>query len=84
MSQNKENNKEAGRADIALRLIKGESVLLGNDQEFAAKKQTEDELYNYYRTQLFVANNTPLDNDCNSFGILLKCPITVYIKKSVQ
>lgn len=56
-----EKNKEAGKAQIELRLIKGESVLLANDEDLAAKKQTEDELYNYYRTQLFIANNTPLD-----------------------
>lgn len=43
-----------------LMLTKGESVLLTDDEKRLAKKQTEDELYNYYRTQLFVANNTTL------------------------
>lgn len=43
-----------------LRLTKGESVLLKDDEKISTKKNTEDELYNYYRTQLFVANNTPL------------------------
>jgi len=41
-------------------LTKGESVLLKDDEKLLVKKQTEDELYNYYRTQLFVANNMPL------------------------
>ncbi len=41
-------------------LTKGESVLLDDDADLLTKKQTEDELYSYYRTQLFVANNTPL------------------------
>ncbi|WP_293299309.1 FecR family protein [Pedobacter sp. UBA4863] len=43
-----------------LRLTKGESVLLEEGKGIAVKKQTEDELYNYYRTALFVANNTSL------------------------
>ena len=43
-----------------LELTKGESVLLKDDEEITVKQKTEDELYNYYRTQLFVTNNTPL------------------------
>lgn len=43
-----------------LRLTKGESILLGDDGGLSVKRQIEDELYNYYRTELFVANNTPL------------------------
>lgn len=42
-----------------LTLTKGESISLKDDEPLV-KKQTEDELYNYYRTQLFVTNNTPL------------------------
>ncbi|WP_113662965.1 FecR domain-containing protein [Pedobacter nanyangensis] len=43
-----------------LTLTKGERVTLLDNEEKLVKEPVEDELYNYYRTQLFVANNTPL------------------------
>lgn len=42
-----------------LKLAKGERILLSDEKELV-KMQTEDELYNYYRTGIFVASNTPL------------------------
>lgn len=50
---------KVNKGEEQLTLTKGESILLKDDEPLA-KKPTEDELYNYYRTQLFVANNTPL------------------------
>lgn len=41
-------------------LIKGESILLKDEASSLEKKPIEDELHSYYRTQLFLANNTPL------------------------
>ncbi|MCJ0743166.1 FecR family protein [Pedobacter montanisoli] len=42
-------------------LVKGERITIGTDAKAQLVKQVnEDELYNYYRTQLFVARNTPL------------------------
>ena len=42
-----------------LKLTKGERVLLSDEKELV-KTQSEDELYNYYRTGVFVASNTSL------------------------
>lgn len=50
----KRNNSE-------ISLIKGERVMISADsQPQLVKQANEDELYNYYRTQFFVARNTPL------------------------
>lgn len=48
------------KGDQQLMLTKGERMTLLDDEEKLEKKPVEDELYNYYRTQLFVTNNTPL------------------------
>ena len=48
------------KGDQQLMLTKGERMTLRDDEGKLEKKPVEDELYNYYRTQLFVANNTPL------------------------
>ena len=34
--------------------------MLKDDERIAEKKKNEDNLHSYYRTQLFVTNNTPL------------------------
>ncbi|MFA6275834.1 MAG: FecR domain-containing protein [Pedobacter sp.] len=41
-------------------LVKGERILIDANTKVLIKKQSDDQLYNYYRTKLFVANNTPL------------------------
>ncbi|MFN0255412.1 FecR family protein [Pedobacter ureilyticus] len=51
-----------------LKLLKGESIMLADDEKIIAKQKTEDELYSYYRTQLFVTNNTPLPKLINTLG----------------
>ena len=43
-----------------LQLKKDESVFLRDDEAITAKQKNDDELYSYYRTQLFITNNTPL------------------------
>jgi ferric-dicitrate binding protein FerR (iron transport regulator) len=48
------------RDSQAINLVKGESILLTANAKEMVKKPTPDELYNYYRSQLFVASNTPL------------------------
>lgn len=50
---------KVSRGEQQLTLTKGERVFL-SDEKKLVKKQTEDELYNYYRTGIFVAQNTPL------------------------
>lgn len=43
-----------------IRLVKGERVSISNNSKKLVKAQTEDQLYNYYRSKLFVFNGTPL------------------------
>lgn len=51
---------QIGKEEIELR--KGEKVLIAANSSHLAKAQSTDELYNYYRTQLFIARNTPLSS----------------------
>lgn len=53
------------RGDQELTLQKGESIFLSDEKELV-KQPTEDELYNYYRTGIFVANNTSLTKLANT------------------
>ncbi|KQB99791.1 FecR family protein [Pedobacter sp. Hv1] len=46
--------------DQEIRLIKGEKLLISPATKQLIKEQNTDQLYNYYRTKLFIANNTPL------------------------
>lgn len=43
-----------------IQLVKGESISVGKGIDNWVKQPTENDLYNYYRTKLFIANNTPL------------------------
>jgi len=43
-----------------IRLIKGERVSISNNSKKLVKAQSEDQLYNYYRSKLFIFNGTPL------------------------
>ncbi|MNK09402.1 fec operon regulator FecR [compost metagenome] len=47
-----------GKAQINLQ--KGEKVVINNDSDKLIKEQNTDQLYNYYRSNEFIANNTPL------------------------
>ncbi|WP_316804430.1 FecR family protein [Pedobacter nototheniae] len=47
-----------GQAEI--KLYKGERILINGKTSKLIKEQSSDELYKYYRTNLFVANNMPL------------------------
>jgi transmembrane sensor len=49
---------QIGKEEIELR--KGEKVWISASASQLVKEQSTDELYAYYRTQLFVARNTPL------------------------
>lgn len=49
---------QIGKEEIELR--KGEKVLISAKSDHLAKGQATDELYNYYRSQLFIARNTQL------------------------
>ncbi|TKC13183.1 DUF4974 domain-containing protein [Pedobacter polaris] len=56
---------ESGIVKVSLgneevKLIKGERILIDANTKKLIKNKSEDQLYNYYRTQLFIANNTPL------------------------
>lgn len=49
------------RNQSEISLVKGERLMINADNKAQLVKQAnEDELYNYYRTRLFVARNTPL------------------------
>lgn len=41
-------------------LVKGERIFIGPETKALTKKVSQDQLYSYYRTGVFVANNTPL------------------------
>ncbi|WP_343533410.1 FecR domain-containing protein [Pedobacter sp.] len=56
---------KVNKGDEELKLTKGERVMLLDADEKIVKEPVEDELYNYYRTQLFVTNNTPLPKVVN-------------------
>jgi transmembrane sensor len=43
-----------------IRLVKGERVSISNNSKKLVKAQSEDQLYNYYRSKLFIFNGTPL------------------------
>jgi len=43
-----------------IELVKGERVLISPDTKKLMKERSNDQLYNYYRTKLFIAVNTPL------------------------
>lgn len=43
-----------------IRLVKGERVSISKNTKKLQKEQSEDQLYNYYRSKLFIFNGTPL------------------------
>lgn len=43
-----------------IRLVKGERVSIGRNTKKLVKEQSEDQLYNYYRSKLFVCNGNSL------------------------
>jgi transmembrane sensor len=47
-----------GNDEITLQ--KGEKVLISNESGKLIKEKNTDQLYNYYRSKVFIANNTPL------------------------
>jgi len=51
---------EVRRKDEALRLQPNEATTVYKGKAGFEKRRTDDALYNYYRTQEFVCNNTPL------------------------
>lgn len=46
--------------DQEIRLVKGEKLLISPATKQLQKEQNTDQLYNYYRTKLIIANNTPI------------------------
>lgn len=51
---------QVSRKKVVIRLKPKERVDIDSGSGLFRKSQTTDELYNYYRTQVLVANNTPL------------------------
>lgn len=43
-----------------IELRKGEKIRIGRDDSGLVKEKNTDQLYNYYRSNLFIASNTPL------------------------
>ena len=62
-------------------LIKGEKLLIDGKTKKMIKQQSTNQLYNYYRTKLFAAYNTPLSelieilNEAYSSNVVLADPI---------
>lgn len=48
------------RGEQEVELRRGEKVLIRNKESLLKKEQSTDELHNYYRSKMFVADNTPL------------------------
>ncbi|RZL42785.1 MAG: DUF4974 domain-containing protein, partial [Pedobacter sp.] len=67
---------KVSRGKQQLTLTRGESIFLSDEKELI-KTQTEDELYNYYRTGVFVAKNTSLPKLANILGEAYGTKITV-------
>lgn len=60
-----EVNVETGIVKVRLgveeiKLYKGEKIIINGNTRQLVKEQSTDQLYNYYRTNLFQANNIPL------------------------
>lgn len=65
LDQQTEVMVESGVVKISLRdeeitLYKGESITLNAQTKHLQKNKTTDQLYNYYHSQLFITDNTPL------------------------
>jgi transmembrane sensor len=60
-----EVNVESGVVKITsgknqIKLYKGEKIILNSKTDNLVKQAVTDQLYNYYKTNLFIANDTPL------------------------
>lgn len=51
---------EVSKNSNSVQLKQHEKAIVTNEQSAPSKQSNSDELYNYYRTQTFVCNNTPL------------------------
>lgn len=51
---------EVTKNSNSVQLKQHEKAIVTNEQSAPSKQSNSDELYNYYRTQTFVCNNTPL------------------------
>jgi ferric-dicitrate binding protein FerR (iron transport regulator) len=59
---------EVSRKQEAIRLLPNEATTVYKGRVGFEKRKTDDELYNYYRTQEFVCNNTPLSRLAEILG----------------
>jgi len=55
-------------ANQEIKLYKGEKILITSNEGKLAKEQSTDQLYNYYRTRIFQANNIPLSKLINTLN----------------
>jgi transmembrane sensor len=55
-------------ANNEIKLYKGEKILITSNIRKLAKEQSTDQLYNYYRTRIFQANNIPLSKLVNTLN----------------
>jgi transmembrane sensor len=55
-------------ANDEIKLYKGEKIHIDNNTHKLVKEQSTDQLYNYYRTSLFQANNIPLSKLVNTLN----------------
>ena len=59
---------EVSRKEEAVRLMPNEATTVYKGRAGFEKRKTNDELYNYYRTEEFVCNNTPLSRLAEILG----------------
>lgn len=55
-------------ANDEVKLYKGEKILINGNTHKLVKEQSTDQLYNYYRSRLFQANNIPLSKLVNALN----------------
>ncbi|WP_316845768.1 FecR family protein [Pedobacter psychrodurus] len=55
-------------ANNEIKLYKGEKILITSNTRKLAKEKSTDQLYNYYRTRIFQANNIPLSKLVNTLN----------------
>jgi transmembrane sensor len=71
-------------ANNEIKLYKGEKILITSNTRKLEKEQSTDQLYNYYRTRLFQANNIPLSKLVNTLNEAYGSHITLTLDQKVK
>jgi transmembrane sensor len=71
-------------ANNEIKLYKGEKILITSNTRKLEKEQSTDQLYNYYRTRLFQANNIPLSKLVNTLNEAYGSHITLTLDQKIK